>query len=426
MQKSVWKKPIRIHAEEYHKYIVLKSEDQDSWIQEVTDRLCRKQKKQEEMTVRRIGRGVGGFYILDCPDSMSLFDFHNLIRALGFSGRCQEEGCLGVALHKSSPAQSYYAYPAWDDPAKEKLYLCLDSGECLVFDVPAYGKDKRTGICQDPELSLKPGTKRRLEAGLFPLLEAGTFQEYAALRIGELLERTERFEAENNIEPEPLSRKRFALLLGGLSAMRKTPGIRGHMGFQDLLVLDQEDAGETKDYLYRTFDIRDEGSLKRVCRDRYSSADAYEDFVSFWKGSPSFLELELTAGGKLAFHQCMDFAANFRGLVGTTGFYAWDFNERIGLIRACCASGMIEKEKAWEMLLPMAKKAVRVYRSWKEYAVSCLCGAAYFMYRESGHSDKEARIMFDRTLKQVESLLCDHAYWSYYQWGYAEENTMEK
>lgn len=43
------------------------------------------------------------------------------------------------------------------------------------------------------------------------------------------------------------------------------------------------------------------------------------------------------------------------------------------------ACGIVSEERFWELTDPWVRQAQVFYHSWQEYAISCLCGAVYFM-----------------------------------------------
>lgn len=192
-------------------------------------------------------------------------------------------------------------------------------------------------------------------------------------------------EMPKNPAPRKVDRKEFTLLLSGISACRKMPGIQTHMGYKTLYHCENEkDAEAARAHLQKMYGIRphDPESLKAALIREFSECEQYEQFRTFWVGSPMFSLDELRPENRSWFVKSRDMAEAFRPVVKERGFYAWDINERIGLCRKAAACGIISDEEFWELTDLWVRQAQVFYHSFKEYAVSCLCGAVYFMRRE--------------------------------------------
>lgn len=187
-----------------------------------------------------------------------------------------------------------------------------------------------------------------------------------------------------NREAAAVGREEFTLLLSGISTCRKAPGIPEHMGYEKLYhCKTREDAEETREHLQRLYGIHDEESFLEACRREYSGSDQYEQFMTFWAGAPLFDMSELSPEGKEAFNECFELSEQFYPILKEKGYYAWDISEKIGLLRKAAACGIVSDERFWELADPWVRQAQVFYHSYREYAVSCLCGAVYFMYRDS-------------------------------------------
>ena len=181
-------------------------------------------------------------------------------------------------------------------------------------------------------------------------------------------------------QPRVTDRKEFALLLSGIATCRKAPGIPVHMGYENLYrCQDDKDAEELKAHLFRLYGIHDRESLEEACMKQYTSGKEYEQFMTFWCGAPLFDLKELGEEGRMAFEERIDRASMFRPYLEERGFYAWDINERIGLGRKAFACGMITEEEFFGIFDYQIAKAQVFYHSFKEYAISCICGAVYFV-----------------------------------------------
>ena len=179
-------------------------------------------------------------------------------------------------------------------------------------------------------------------------------------------------------DPAETDRHAFTLLLNGIAACRRAPGIPSHMGYRTLYRCGDEPASEElKAHLFRLYGIYDRESLEKVCMEQFTSGREYEQFMTFWCDAPLFDLEELEEEGRRAFETRFKRASLFRPYVGERGFYAWDINERIGLGRLACACGIIDRETFDELTDYQVRKAQVFYHTFKDYAVSCICGAVY-------------------------------------------------
>lgn len=213
-------------------------------------------------------------------------------------------------------------------------------------------------------------------------------------------------------------KQRFILLLSGLSSYRKVPGIEEHQGFDQLYhCKGRIAAAQTKEYLEKYMGVTDKDSLYQVANSFYHCGEEYDQFLSFWERRPVFNEKDLTAEGRGAFQKCKSFAELFRTLVENRGFYAWDCNERICLYRAACACGLISDSEFWNLTEPLARKACQLYHSWKEYALSALCGAIYFMYCQNGCKEGEDLKQFYAINNMLlHKLFLGEGHWTRWEW----------
>ena len=233
------------------------------------------------------------------------------------------------------------------------------------------------------------------------------------------------FKQDAYVEPDAGSNspsiEEFALLLSGISSCRKTPGIDIHMGYEHLYLCNEEKAGIVREHLYKIYNITDRDSLIDVCNQLYSTDHDLSDFRSFWNNNPAFDISELNEEARAFFESCMEYSKNFNNLTGEGGFYAWDCNEIIGLLRVGYAARLITKDEFWSIVLPMAKNAAHLYKSWKDYATGCLCGCAYFMFREQGANEEIMRF-FDINWDLISHLLDADGAWQRNSWYHIPEN----
>lgn len=222
-----------------------------------------------------------------------------------------------------------------------------------------------------------------------------------------------------NPSPKAPTRLEFTLLLGGVSACRKAPGVPGHMGYESLyLCEDGQAVMELREHLSRLYGITDKESLGQACFGQFTSGKEYEQFMTFWNQAPLFDLSELNENGKQGFADRISLASNFYPFLKERGFYAWDINERIGLARLSYACGLIDREEFEEMVELQVRRAQVFYHSYKEYAVSCLCGAVYF---SGGYGEEEMLSFLSLNAGLLRSLLGEGGAWQRNAWYVPKE-----
>lgn len=206
--------------------------------------------------------------------------------------------------------------------------------------------------------------------------------------LTEIIEEILRFQEELAQAPKPsktVDRASFTLLLSGISTCRKLPGVPEHMGYETLYHCKaEEEISLAREHLRKMYGIRDLETLKEAMLREFSDCEQYEQFRTFWVGAPMFRIEEIRPENREWFLVSKAMARQFYPIVKERGFYAWDINEKIGLCRKAAACGIISEEEFWELTDPYVRAAQVFYHSWQEYAISCLCGAVYFMRREEG------------------------------------------
>lgn len=226
-----------------------------------------------------------------------------------------------------------------------------------------------------------------------------------------------------NNEAQEVDRETFTLLLSGIAACRRIPGIDEHMGYEELYhCTDKEDIKQALSHLERMYGITDKESLLETCKYAFSGSGEYEQFMTFWNDAPLFDLNELNPGGREKFNQYKKLAEKFYPLVKEKGFYAWDINERIGLCRNAVACGIISDEEFWEITDEWVCMAQVFYHSYSEYALSCLCGAIYDM----GRYENDVKGFFDINMKLLENLLGDGGAWQRSKWYVPKEREWAK
>ncbi len=214
-------------------------------------------------------------------------------------------------------------------------------------------------------------------------------------------------------EIQKTDRKEFTLLLSGISACRKIPGILRHMGYQCLYHCEREaDIRQARSHLRELYGICDRESLQAALLKTFSDSERYRYYMTFWAGAPLFDLEKLGKKLKELFLRQMEMARHFYPILREKGFYAWDINEKVGLCRKAVACGLISEEDFWDMTDPWVRQAQVFYHSWQEYAISCLCGAVFFMRREEKGLEK----FLDLNLNLVRQLFERDGAWESHAW----------
>ena len=215
-------------------------------------------------------------------------------------------------------------------------------------------------------------------------------------------------------------RRKFILLLSGLSSCRMAPGIPQNMGHDALFeCANEDDRTALREHLQKLFGITDEASLWDSLNDWYRSCDEYDTFRTFWAGWPEFDLNELNKEGRTAFEGSMRFAEKLQEITGNNGFLAWDINERIGICRRAYAAGFIAEERFWAVADSMAFRAAAYYDSWGEYALACVCGSVYYAFRQmydNNEAETAAAPFLGIQLKLARALTTEDGIWRMYGW----------
>ena len=139
--------------------------------------------------------------------------------------------------------------------------------------------------------------------------------------------------------PVLCSSKAFPLLLAGVPALRKTPGLAtmedaGEEYFTSIpFCLSKEDQQAARTHLSEVFGITDKDSLIAFCQNTVHIHREYLDFESFWEDRPNFSLDELTPQALSGFQRLSDFGRQFQPIVGRRGFLAWYISETQGYLR---------------------------------------------------------------------------------------------
>ena len=211
------------------------------------------------------------------------------------------------------------------------------------------------------------------------------------------------------------TREQFTRLLSSPFSARRIPGIPGRLSEEEEYHCTEAEAQEVKAFLLRMFQIDSKEKLEEHQRYQFIGSVHYEQFMTFWKEAPLFDVGQLNEDGRRAFEASKSSAEEFYPLLEERGFYAWDISEYLGLCRVCFSAGGLSKEEYAEITDHFVRKAQVFYHSFKEYALSYLCGGIYFM---SSHTKLPSEVdpFLDIQTKVIESLFQEGGPWSRYSW----------
>ena len=118
-------------------------------------------------------------------------------------------------------------------------------------------------------------------------------------------------------DPAETDRHAFTLLLSGIAACRRAPGIPSHMGYRTLYRCGDEPASEElKAHLFRLYGIYDRESLEKVCMEQFTSGREYEQFMTFWCDAPLFDLEELEEEARKLKKKLVKNQFNFNDFIG--------------------------------------------------------------------------------------------------------------
>lgn len=212
----------------------------------------------------------------------------------------------------------------------------------------------------------------------------------------------------------------FPLLLAGIPALRRTPGLTpleelGADYFTSIpFCRDGEQMAVTRQHLEEVYGYTDKDSLMAFCLEELQINRQYLDFESFWENRPAFDMADLTEEAREVFTACSDFARLFQPFVGRRGFLAWDISETLGHLRAACACQIITKDEFTQLAAPLAEQA-SAFRSWNDYALCLVCAGAYWAFR-MGSSPEEVSQYIDLNIRLTQQLLKDKRAWCGRMW----------
>lgn len=220
-----------------------------------------------------------------------------------------------------------------------------------------------------------------------------------------------------------LSKERFIFCLGAISATRMINGIDQHMGFEKHYYCKDEAKREmTRFHLRKMYGFDSEKSLLEAGNRMFTCGVDYKNFITFWNNEPSFDKNKLSPDARDFFNHCKDFARFFYPYLKETGMWAWDINERIGMLRAALACGIINEERFNAFSSELADMALEHFSDWEEYALSCLAGSAYFMYKQSNGELEHALHFMEMNATIIEHIMKNDRVWLDAYWGFDRPN----
>lgn len=220
--------------------------------------------------------------------------------------------------------------------------------------------------------------------------------------------------------PVLCSQQAFPLLLAGVPALRKTPGLATpeDLGKEYYTTIpfcrDSEGTDLARAHLKEVFGYTDLQGLAAFSRENLNLHQQYMDFESFWDGRPVFSLDELDPEAREVFTACSDFARQFQPIVGRRGFIAWDISENLGHLRTAFACRLISKQEYNELSEYWIAQA-SAFRSWNEFAVDLVCGAAFLAYR-MGSELEEIIAYVQLNIRLVKQLLNEKNAWCGRMW----------
>lgn len=207
---------------------------------------------------------------------------------------------------------------------------------------------------------------------------------------------------------EMQSKEQFGILLSAPSCYARD----WNVNYMEIDNIDKEEIEK----LLKSAHISDKESLLADIKNsiEYGAGEDYEQFQTFWNDTPCFDIEQLGVEGRMAFSSCKSYAEKFRTLVGDGGFFAWDYSESIQVIRMGFMKGWLKYDEANELLGQIVDATCKRYDSWKTFAVSYICGGAYFTYKNFGLNEEEADKFFDVLCGIVQNLVTDQygEYWN--------------
>ena len=207
--------------------------------------------------------------------------------------------------------------------------------------------------------------------------------------VNDMTERTSKTSDEDKIK---LNDSEFTMMLSFLPAIRRIPQLDKCIGLDSLFKkYTGEEKEIVKDFLWNSYEIKDIESLKDSFRYEFNIDSRYKDIKAYMQGKAKFdVDKELTSEGKMAFNACKMFAETISDKIPESGFLAWDISERIGLLRLAYSCDLLTNSDYVSGVETFTDEAKKYFSSWKEYLISLLLGAGFYIFSISEFSFKEA------------------------------------
>lgn len=211
------------------------------------------------------------------------------------------------------------------------------------------------------------------------------------------------------------SRKQFTRLLTEVASSRKVPGISKRMNENENYHCNTFEKNDTRKFLKQVFHIEKKEDLIEFSKYQFKGSVQYEQFMTFWKDAPLFNVNELNPDAKEFFEKCKSIAEVSYPLLQERGFYANDIGDFICVCRICNACEILTDEEFEEIADRYVRKALVFYRSFKEFALSYLCGVLYSIMYNSTDLEGVEKFM-ELQIAIMSNLFREGAPWEYYSW----------
>ena len=211
------------------------------------------------------------------------------------------------------------------------------------------------------------------------------------------------------------TREEFTRLLSAPYSARRIPGIPVRLTEREEYHCTAEEAAQVREFLERMYRIKNKDDLVEYQRFQFLGSVHYEQFMTFWKGAPLFDLKELNPEAQKNFEECIKKAEPFSAFLEERGFYAWDISEYLGICRVAFTAGILTEEEYLEITDRFVRKAQVFYHSFREYALSYLCGGLYFM-GENGNDEAGQQQFLEIQIRVLSNLFERDLPWDRYSW----------
>lgn len=211
------------------------------------------------------------------------------------------------------------------------------------------------------------------------------------------------------------TREQFTSLLSAPFFARRIPGIPIRLTEKEEYHCTPEETAQVREFLEKMYRITNKDQLVEYQRFQFMGSVHYEQFMTFWKGAPLFDVKELNPGGRAAFEDSKQKAEIFYPFLEERGFYAWDISEYLGVCRVAFTAGLVNEEEYREIVDRFVRKAQVFYHSFKEFALSYLCGGLYFM-DSMGNDPSGTEQFLGLQVRVLTNLFERDLPWDHYSW----------